>query len=251
MSKPVRYLAGTALALLVGTSAAHAAFTTENCLAKKRQAHGKLAQCRATEDAKAVQGKPADLGKCSTKFSDQLAKLTEKATKAGIGCRFRDNGNGTVSDYDLGLQWEQKNGAGGGTNFLSARDVDNTYSWSDSVNDSAASGFVFSLYLNQLNNCSFAPGIVLNFAGFAFHCDWRLPSLSELQSLLILPCIAAPCIDPAFGPTAGQFGSGPYWTSTSFTGNADFAWQVNFGNGTITAVNKSDSNFARAVRNGF
>ncbi len=70
--------------ILAYGATAHAAFTSEICLAKKRQAQGKLLKCRAIEDAKALLGKPADLAKCETKFQEKLAKLSEKATEAEI-----------------------------------------------------------------------------------------------------------------------------------------------------------------------
>lgn len=92
---------------------ARAALTTPSCLAKKLKAWGNLRKCQATENGKALQSKPADLLKCQTKLDNALGKLDTLATALGIGCRYHDNGDGTATDYDTGLQWEQKTGSVG------------------------------------------------------------------------------------------------------------------------------------------
>lgn len=73
-------------------ASAHAALTTPTCLAKKLKEWGKLRNCQATETGKPLQGKSADPAKCQTKFADNLAKLTAKATAAAIACRYGVNG---------------------------------------------------------------------------------------------------------------------------------------------------------------
>ena len=238
-------IAGLSIAIaaaLLGARAAHAAMTTESCLATKRQAQGKFQQCRATEEAKALEGKPADLAKCSTKFQDKIASLSEKASKAGITCRYLDNGDGTVTDYDTGLQWEKKVSPGFGA--TDPHDVDNTYDWSTS--GTAADGPAFGDFLSRLNTCSF--GGLLNFTGFAFHCDWRLPTIEELQTILLepFPCGTNPCIDPIFGPTAST-----YLSSTTSTRNSVLVWRVVFIDGSLSDVqSKAFSGPVRAVRGG-
>jgi hypothetical protein len=66
--------------LFVGATAAHAALTSEACLAKKLQARAKLEQCLATENGKTLQGKAADTGKCGVKFQAKIASLTAPVT---------------------------------------------------------------------------------------------------------------------------------------------------------------------------
>lgn len=233
-------------ALLVGATAGHAAQTSEACLAKKRQTQGKLQQCRAIEDAKALQGKAADVAKCSVNFQEKIAAVSERASDAGIQCRFVDNGNGTVTDYDTGLQWEKKTSPGGGA--ADPHDVDNTYTWNTTFGGTAPNGTAFTNFLGVLNNCSFANGIVLNSAGFAFHCDWRLPTLVELQSIRLEPPCGGPCIDPIFGPTAAGVAD-VYWTATTDTNSPSSAWIVPFTAGSGADIKGSDNN-VRAVRGG-
>jgi hypothetical protein len=58
-----------------------------------------------TQDANAIQGKSADLATCQTSFQGTLAMIADRATAAGIACRFHDNGDNTVTDLDTGLMW--------------------------------------------------------------------------------------------------------------------------------------------------
>jgi hypothetical protein len=112
---------------------------------------------------------------------------------------------------------------------------------------------VFTDFLTRLNNCSFAPGFVLNFAGFAFHCDWRLPTLGDLATIVdesqgFCGGGSGACIDPIFGPTAAAF----TWSSTTDTDDAHDAWGVFFGDGVLIDNPKVDAitNHVRAVRGG-
>ncbi len=57
-------------------------------------------------------------------IAEKLTKLNEKAAAAEIKCRYRVNGDGAATDYDTGLQWEQKTDDG------TVHDKDNTYTWS-------------------------------------------------------------------------------------------------------------------------
>lgn len=84
--------------------------------------------------------------------------------------------------------------------------------------------------------------------GFAGHCDWRLPTSAELQTILLAPflCQPSPCIDPVFGPTAATF----YWSSTSFANDPFGAWLVSFFGGFVGFGVKSFTFHVRAVRGG-
>lgn len=233
------------LALLLSASGASAGFTTESCLAAKLTAAGNFRKCHDGVRAKVLQGKPSDVAKCSTKLQDKIAKLSGKASKAGIGCRYGDNGDGTVTDYDTGLQWEMKDSADGIAHSSNPHDVDNLYDWSSS--GTAADGTAFTTLLSQLNSCSFAPGF-FGSVGFAGHCDWRLPTLAELQTILEpASCGMGPCIDPTFGATAAF----RHWSSTADASDAGSAWTVSFGSGSAASATKNLGNRVRAVREDF
>lgn len=239
------------LALLLTASAADAALTTNKCLVLKLNTWTALRKCQATENGKGLLGKPADLGKCLTRFQEKLAKIADKAMKAPVACRYQDNGDGTVTDYDTGLQWEQKVSPGGGE--TDPHDLDNTFAWT--VADSQFSvcpfegcpnGKAYTNFLGRLNRHT--SGGLLNFACFASFCDWHLPTLAELQSIVDLggSCgVGSPCIDPIFGPTATVF----YWSSTTVTADAAMAWGVDFGDGGVDSFNKPTLASVRAVRN--
>src|SRR5689334_20657511 len=81
--------------------------------------------------------------------------------------------------------------------------------------------------------------------GFAGHCDWRLPTVVELQT--IFDCRAGnPCIDAPFGPTA----SGAYWSSTDHSSSGpSLTWVVDFSDGSV-GVYPADTGtaYVRAVR---
>ena len=162
--------------------------------------------------------------------------------------RFADNGDGTVTDNQTGLQWEKKV-AGSGCPHC----VNDTYQWTST--GTAPDGGAFTSFLNTLNggttgvgDCVSSPsqpGGSPQTGGFNNHCDWRLPTLAELQT--ILDCsFGNPCISPIFGPTTGD----DYWSSTSFAGAPTSAWVVEFDDGFVFGNSKGLVHFVRAVRGG-
>jgi len=245
------------VALLLTASEADAALTTSACLAQKRVAWSTLRKCQGTEEAKQLKGKPADLAQCLTKLQTALTKITAKATKAVIPCRYRDNGNGTVTDYDTGLQWEQKNSPEGIAYFPNPHDFDNRYTWSTGTG--LADGQIVTEFLSRLNGsapalfgldpCVSADGTAVT-GGFAGHCDWRLPNIVELVSIFDLSAAGCgsggPCIDPIFGPTV----AGSYWSATTSATGPLFAWIVDFNDGFVFPSGKYNSFAVRAVRTG-
>jgi hypothetical protein len=83
----------------------------------------------------------------------------------------------------------------------------------------------------------------------ANHCDWRIPTIVELQSIIALSagCNSGnPCIDPAFGPTP----TASFQSSSSSASNLSGVWNVNFFNGSLLVNPKGNGNTARAVRSG-
>src|SRR5712692_5802639 len=130
--------------------------------------------------------------------------------------------------------WEVKDNDGG------IHDVDNTYTWSSS--GTAADGTLFTDFLATLNTnpC------------FAGHCDWRVPNVKELQSIVDYGQIG-PAIDPTFpGPTVapGFTVTSFYWSSTSFANGPLYAWLVGFNFGLVDFSGKNNTVHGRAVRGG-
>lgn len=225
---------GIAIAMILGlltSDAAHAALTTAGCLAQKQKAWGGFRKCEAGEKAMLLQGKPADLASCQTKLQGLLDKLTKKATHAAIACRYQDNGDGTVTDYDTGLQWEQKTDNG------NAHDVDNTYTWCMGTPDCPAGqpdGSVFVSFLGTLNNGTSGDGTTTS-GCFAGHCDWRVPAIEELAGIFDTTqgnCGggSGPCIDQTvFGSTV----AGSYWSASTVIGLPPSVWGMDFGDGLV------------------
>jgi len=189
----------------------------------------------------------AECNQCPGDFNgDQHVTVDEilvSVSNALNGCppptpRFVDNGNGTITDTKTGLQWEKK------SDDESVHDQDNAYSWSDT--GTAADGTVFTEFLTTLNQTSFAG-----------HDDWRLPTASELESLLEFGH-PAPLVGPAFNTacaagctvltcscTALEY----HWSSTTVGTLTDNALNVDFNYGLVNLYEKTIPGFyVRAVR---
>jgi hypothetical protein len=227
----------TASALLTMAPVASAGLTPEQqCQKGRYDAAAKYGQCHdkalgklfATNDLTTLQ--PA-LSKCRVKYTSTWLKLQTKAVGTGSTCdasRFVDTGVGTVVDNLTGLEWEKKSDDG------LYRDKDFLWSWIDANNN-----FLAGNPNGGLNTeCPGAEGI----------CDWRLPTLAELQTILSepFPCTTSPCIDGVFGPTVVH----DYWSSTTLADNPTYAWGVFFGTGEVSYGVKTLHNSVRAVRGG-
>jgi hypothetical protein len=168
-------------------------------------------------------------------------------TSGCFATRFTDNGDGTITDHQTGLMWEQATGTVGTTlTSPPVTDVNNTYTWSST--GTAPDGTAFTSFLGTLNNGAalFNNGHPSPITGcFANHCDWRMPSIVELQG--IVNASDSPTIDPIFGPTQ----SGHYWSATTLATDASSAWGVDFSIAGLSADPKAGVNdYVRAVRSG-
>ena len=181
---------------------------------------------------------------------DQLAASVICPTNTPA--RFTDKGDGTVCDRDTGLMWEIKTGTLGAsvicfsfTACPDTRNVNNSYSWSSTGGD--PDGTLYTVFLAQLNDSNSVDGTTSTC--FAGHCDWRIPTISELRSILVPPPCTGPCIAAGF---PGETQAGGYRSSTTNANVLNGAWSAFFNLGVVSnnAFAKSVFLFARAVRGG-
>jgi hypothetical protein len=176
---------------------------------------------------------------------------TPTMTPTQLGDHFVDNGDGTITDTQTRLIWDKKDNLDGLANFSDPHDADNTYTWSTS--GTVADGTAYTDFLAKLNNgASTDGGASTAITGcFAGHCDWRLPTIVELQGIVDATqgnCGggSGACIDPAFGPTHPD----DYWSATTDAGSPARAWFVDFSSGVVDNFRKSSTYYVRAVRGG-
>ena len=118
--------------------------------------------------------------------------------------------------------------------------------------------------LNTTNATNNASGV--SFAGG--YTDWRLPTIVELQTILVAPFDCGPfpnCVDPIFNTNCAAgctntaldpanacscTASSSYWSSTSGADFPDGAWDVDFNFGFVGDTGKSFTRRVRAVRGG-
>lgn len=236
-----------AVLAFVWAAAASAGPTPEQkCQSATVKAGGAYAKCEANAQGNFFK-RPGEDGKfhtatskCREKYGATWDKNDGKFVATSCNApRYVDNANGTVTDNQTHLTWEQK------TDDSTVHDKDNFYTWSTlsgdvppDATDADGSVFIFG-FLSTLNSdpC------------FAGHCDWRLPSVAELQTILLqetYPCVTIPCINATlFGPTP----SVDYWSSTT-DADPTLAWGVYFGTGHVGKYYKPSGFYARAVRGG-
>lgn len=165
----------------------------------------------------------------------------ETRPRIGQSGRYLDNGDGTITDPETGLQWMRcRLGQewDGQTCVGEGRDK---MTWQDAL-DAA----------KELNRRG----------GYAGYRDWRVPTIEELNSLVYcssgIPGYHGPCeglidqiptLDWGAFPKASRWVVG-FWSASPYVGSSGYAWHVDFGCGYGYRASKSRSNRVRLVRGG-
>jgi hypothetical protein len=169
---------------------------------------------------------------------------SDGAVQAGTAAKsFTDNGNGTVTDNRTGLVWAKKSDDG------SIHDKDNTYTWGQTESPYSMNGTMVTTYLTTLNTppC------------FAGACDWRMPNVTELLSLVNYETYFPATFFSAFwtsctvGCTVTACSctvNNRYWSSSTDPSFRAAAWGVSFGVGNDFTDSKTNGYYVRAVRGG-
>ena len=153
------------------------------------------------------------------------------ALRRGLMRAYMDNDDGTISDAQTGLEWEKLDDASG------LHDKDAMYSW--------AGAFA---KISALNGPPCLAG----------HCDWRLPNVNELQTIVdygkktraVSPAFDTSCSAGCTIAACSCTAANEYWSSSSYAPNPLDAWGVSFGFGDVVNLRKTSASRVRAVRGG-
>lgn len=225
------------LVTVVGIASA-AATPQQKCETTKLKALGKVRACLLKQRGNVILGKTDESAECLSKFQGAIDKADAKAAAALTSCRYIVDGDGTLSDLNTGLRWEQKDDAGG------VHDKDNAYSWGAT---NAPDGTIFTSFLYGLNGATSNDGVSAGTACFAGYCDWRIPTVQEFAAILTDEIGCGPCVNAAFGTPQNDHD----WAATTVTDDPSRAWIGAMNGGVVTHVPKTAGPvYGLAVRGG-
>ncbi len=143
----------------------------------------------------------------TTKPVESIPPITDNIKKDEHNYRFKDNGNGTLTDSKTGLIWTKN------AKLIGRKD------WKEALN-----------YIVSMNEGK----------GTFGYTDWRLPDREELESLV--KGINVPYVWlNSQGFTNVQ--SGYYWSSTACAYVTDSAWLLSMDDGNVFAGDKSNGHY--------
>ena len=139
-------------------------------------------------------------------------KCNSKLESTSPSQRFTNNGDGTISDKQTGLQW-------------SVCSLGQT--WDETGCHGEAQALPYAI------------------VSLVTADGWRLPEVAELSSLVELRC-ADPAINRDIFPDTE---ASPYWTATRFVNKDGEFWQVHFLHGEAMPEKANGAGFVRWVKN--
>lgn len=145
-------------------------------------------------------------------------------------------------DTASGLLWETKSASASHLRYAQHR-----YTWFDASTGSGAAGNPLTcnnaLGVQPCNTETYAAAV--NSSRLCGHNDWRMPTLSELQSILDTG-YSAPAVNPDYFPNAlSDF----YWTGSPYANSTTQAWYVHFGTAfSYGNASRSSNRYVRLVR---
>lgn len=184
--------------------------------------------------------------------------------------RFEDCGDGTFADHQTGLQWENKTGSVGTAvdcdvaGCPDPHNVNNQYALSST--GSLPDGSAIIDFIAKLNDPTFGevdqsdlysdPSESGCFSGV---CDWRIPTIAEVGSILVGPeaapgqnstCSQQPCLDPALASIAGPTMISIYGSSSTLENYPTLHISMFFSGGSSVHLPKTSNVYYLAARTG-
>jgi hypothetical protein len=221
---------------------------------------------QATDDSNTTTQQNDWPGQDGHKGGDVIAN-NDQAVKAGRGLAGFDftklNANGDAQDVDstefsctrdniTGLIWEVK------TDDDGLHDKDNLYSWYQTDSNGGYIGDDSGTTACTLTECNTQAYVTaVNSTGLCGYHDWRLPTHTELLSIVHFGSTTSPRVDTTFFVNTGTSSELDLWYWTNQPGAdgvsadaAQNAWAIDFVSGVDNFLAKSTPAYVRLVRAG-